>query len=66
MCCCITQKPHEPAEKQVAISADELLKLKHASKQQLQKVLEFIEEEIVEPEKPEPLEVTEDKKEKEN
>lgn len=49
-----------------ALSADELLKLKYASKQQLQKVLEFIEEEIEEPEKPEPLEVTEDKKEKEN
>lgn len=48
------------------LSADELLKLKYASKQQLQKVLEFIEEEIEEPEKPEPLEVTEDKKEKEN
>ena len=48
------------------MSPSELVKLKYASKQQLQKVLDFIEEEIEEPAKPEPEEAAENKKEKEN
>ena len=48
------------------MSAEELIKLKYASKQQLQKVLDFIEEEIEEPSKPEPKEAADDQKEKEN
>ncbi len=48
------------------MSPAELVKLKYASKQQLQKVLNFIEEEIEEPAKPGSEETSEDKKEKEN
>lgn len=47
------------------LSSDELLKLKYANKQQLQKVLDFIEE-IEEPAKPGQVTASEDKKEKEN
>lgn len=48
------------------LSAGELVRLKYANKQQLQKVLDFIEEEIEEPAKPEPATGTDDKEEKEN
>ena len=34
------------------LSADELLRLKHANKEQLQRLIDFIEEEIEEPAKP--------------
>ena len=48
------------------LDPDGLIRLKYASKQQLQQVLDFINNEIEEPTKPEPKEATEDKKEKEN
>ncbi len=47
------------------LDPDELNKLKFASKEQLKKVLDFINEEIQQPEKPKP-ETVEDKTEKEN
>ena len=48
------------------MNAEELLKLRYANKEQLKRVLSFIEDEIDEPAKPEPSEVPGDKKEKEN
>lgn len=47
------------------LSPEELVKLKYASKQQLQKVLDFIEEEIPEPSKSEPETESDVKNEKE-
>lgn len=47
------------------LDPDRLIRLKFASKEQLQRVWDFLGE-IEEPAKPEPKEATEDKKEKEN
>lgn len=47
------------------LSAEELIKLKYANKQQLQRILDFIDEEIEEEGKSEPVTATEEKKEKE-
>ena len=46
------------------LDPDELIRLKYASKQQLKKVLEFINEEINEPEKKETVKKTEEEKSK--
>ncbi len=46
------------------LGADELMRLKYANKEQLKKLLDFIEEEIGEPEDPEKK--TDENKEKEN
>ena len=48
------------------LDPDVLIKLRFASKEQLQMVLDFINSEIEEPAKPEPKETSDDKKEKEN
>lgn len=48
------------------LDPDALIKLRYASKEQLQMVLDFINNEIEEPAKPEPKTASEDKKEKEN
>ena len=48
------------------LSAEELIKLKYASKKQLQTVLDFIDSEIEEPSKLESEKASDDKKEKEN